>query len=49
MNNELSNYEQGLQEAYNNGTLWQDLPPEMGQEAAVLMEAGILARFPSVW
>ncbi len=46
---ELSAYEQQLQDAYNDGTLWQDLPPEMGMDAAVLMEAGVLARYPSIW
>lgn len=36
--------EQVLQDALNDGTLWQDLPPDYGRWAAVLLEAGVLTR-----
>lgn len=38
-----------LQDALNDGTLWQDMPPEMGRAAAVYLEAGLLTRHAFGW
>lgn len=35
-------YYRMLQEALDNGTLWLDLPPEAGVEAALLLSMGII-------